>query len=386
MDIAEAARLLAEWDRMGWHRTGTAGDAESLAWLHAAARGLDLQVEHQPVLLQRRTDLKAYVECDGRRLEGMSLFDAPGTAAPVEGQLACLGEAGDADGKIGLVTLRPDAATIEGAPFAATRRGTSSGALIACCLSGDGELAPLNALSFLQPYGPPTLQLAQRHGPTLETWARQRATVRVVIDVEHRPAVSSNLVVRGGAPAGDRPTLLVMTPRTCWHESTSERGGGLLAWLQVLAGLPSPGSDVSRRSLQTVLLATTGHEIGHLGIRTWLGGLSATERPALALHLGANLGAVPDMLTLRGDRPTDVEAMLQALLKAGYPGESIRIEPISSCVGEARDLVAAGIPTISLVGESRLFHSQGDRWPHAVKLPHALAVAQAVGTWVRERH
>lgn len=386
MDTAEAARLLAEWDRMGWHRTGTAGDAASLAWLDAAVHGLGLHAAHQPVPLQCRTDVQAYAESEGVRLDGMSLFDAPGTAGPVDGGLTRLDEATGADARIGLVTIRPDAATIEGAPFAALRRGVACDALVACCLSGDGELAPINALEFMQPYGPPTLQLARQHAPVLEAWERKRQRVRVVIDVAHRPAVSANLIVRSGAPTTDGPALLVMTPRTSWHESTSERGGGLLAWLQVLADLPSVGIDMPGPKRQTVLLATTGHEIGHLGVRTFLGSLAAAEKPALALHLGANLGALPDTLTLRGDRPADVESMLRALVEAGYPPESIRVAPIESCVGEARDLVGAGIATVSLVGENSLFHSRGDRWPQAVQLARAVAVARAVGAWVRDRN
>ena len=93
-----------------------------------------------------------------------------------------------------------------------------------------------------------------------------------------------------------------------------------------------------------------------------------------------------EQAVLCGGASALVQAGYETLVEAGYPPESIRVAPIESCVGEARDLVAAGIATVSLVGENGLFHSRGDRWPHAVQLARAVSVARAVRTWVRDRN
>jgi len=377
VDENTVAAWMAEWDGMGWHRSGTGGDDASLHWLTAHAQCAGHASSLHEIAFTRRVSLRtAEFVVGNERFEGLPLFDAPGSDPNgVIGRLVPLGE----DGVIGYTELRPDAATTGGDPFAGVRASTKHAAIIVATQSGDGGLAPLNAPHYGQPYGPPVLQVAGRHAPMLGALARRGLPARLEAVVALEPATTSNLAVSLCAPSPGESALWVVTPRTSWYESTAERGGGLATWLALLH-CPRLATAASRPAL---LLATAGHEIGHLGIRHYLRALPAGSMPRLALHLGANLGASdPPMLSLRASQPAHALSMHEALLAAGYPAEALRIEGIETAVGEARDLLASGIDVVSLVGENRMFHAPGDRWPTAMSLPRVTAVVNAVRAWV----
>ena len=80
-----------------------------------------------------------------------------------------------------------------------------------------------------------------------------------------------------------------MTPRSSWWQSTSERGGGLVCWLETLRALIAepPMAEV-------VMTANSGHELGssRVWMRFWSGG-RGWDGPngAIWVHYGANIGA-----------------------------------------------------------------------------------------------
>jgi hypothetical protein len=375
VESTKAEAWLAQWDAMGWHRAGTDGDRRSLKWLIQQVAYAGWTPVPQALDFTARRDAEASLTARGRRLEGISVFDAPDCPTAITASLAH----GADHGGIGLVNIRPDAATLDDEPLSRLRRSAQTVALVALTESGDDALAPVNAPSYASPYGPPMLQLAATHRPELEAWCSARESVQLRIELHWHEARTFNLL----AVAPDTPpfddTLLVVAPRTSWYESTAERGGGLVAWLHLAhasgrAGLKLP---------PLALLATAGHEIGHLGIRAWLERhRGRSGRPRRALHLGANLGAAhPRRLTIRATRSAQAAALARQLIEAGYGGE-VFVAPIDSCVGEARDLLAAEYDVVTLVGENVLFHAPGDRWPQAVHLNDVIAVARAVEKWL----
>ena len=83
-----AARLTA-WDAQGIHRTATAGDEAGADWLIAETTGLGAAPQVEEFALDRLDPVAAYLKCDGARIPGVPVFDAPGT--PAEGVVGALG-------------------------------------------------------------------------------------------------------------------------------------------------------------------------------------------------------------------------------------------------------------------------------------------------------
>jgi len=162
-----------------------------------------------------------------------------------------------------------------------------------------------------------------------------------------------------------------MTPRSSWWQSTAERGGGLVCWLETLrvliAAPPMPN---------VVFTANSGHELGHLGLDDFLARRPGWERSpaeggALWVHYGANIGATGGELSILSADPDLTARMAAELTRAGHP--PARVAPPSLVPsGETRDIHRAGGRYLTLVGSNPWFHLPEDRWPEAVD-PGAIA-------------
>lgn len=374
-----ASRLVAAFDASGLHRASTPGDYASGEWLTAQARAAGAAVTTDPVNLPRTVVEEACIELDGARIDGLPMFDSP-PAARVEGTLGPCGDACD----IGFLELAPNAASIKGMSFETLRRESRHGAIVVATRVAGESLAPINAQYFHAPFGPPVLQVAGMHHEMLAQIARSRGRVSVVSQHRREPAESFNVAAR--VSAADAETCVVLTPRTGWWESTAERAGGLVAWL---AALHTAAALRERRQLHGGIhaFATCGHELGHVGLHHLLRLESRLLRDsALWLHLGANLGCASNTaLTLRASNAADAERMHALLCGEGYPAASIRIDPIGTASGEARDVVEHGGKVLSMIGSNAHFHAASDRWPANVNAAHVAAISRAVSRWITQR-
>lgn len=363
------ARRFAAYDALGIRRAATPDDLPAARWL-AAEAGPGAWLD--PVAIPRFDPLVARLDWPGGAIEGLALFDG-GLTGP-DGIAGVLGAMGG-PATIGFAELDPAAASLKDMPFARARRAVGHAALvIALRTLGDG-LAPLNAPDIAQPFGPPVLQVAGREAALLQRLAGEGARVRVTVTGTRATGQSANVLA--ALPGGALPPLVVMTPRTSWWASTAERGGGIMAWLAVLEAL---GAAPPRRPVR--FAATCGHELGHVGLLHWLAaepGLVAEA--AVFLHLGANLGAAGDArLTLRSNVPGLAERMAAALVAQGYPPAALILAPGTVAFGEAHDILARGGRFLSLIGANPRFHAPDDRWPEAVDLTAAAAIAAAVAS------
>ena len=167
-----------------------------------------------------------------------------------------------------------------------------------------------------------------------------------------------------------------MTPRSSWWQSTAERGGGLVCWLETLRALLAspPLWDV-------IFTANSGHELGHLGLDDFIARRPGWERPvagggAVWIHYGANIGAVGGELAILSTSD-DLRALTAAeLTRAGQPADRIAPKTLVPS-GETRDIDRAGGCYLTLVGSNSLFHLPQDRWPHAVDTPAVARIAAA---------
>ncbi len=368
-----AALWLQAWDAAGTHRTGTAGDAAGAAWLAQAAASLGAAAAVETFALDRIDPIAAYLEVDGTRFEGVPVFDAPSTGP--DGITGVLGTIGG-DTTIGVAEQSPQA--VYSGEYRALRNDTAHGGLVIVCQGAQPGLALLNAEQFRHPYGAPAIHLASETREAVLSAIANRATARLVVHYERTPARASNVVVTIGGQDPSRPSLVVMTPRSSWWQSTAERGGGLVCWLEslraVIAG--QPACDV-------VFTANSGHELGHIGLDDFIARRPGWDQPggALWLHYGANLGASGGSLTLLSNDEALRALATQALTQAGRPPDLLG-PGTQTPSGETRDIHRAGGRYVTLVGSNKLFHLPQDRWPHAVDVPAIARIAAGAASLV----
>jgi hypothetical protein len=175
----------------------------------------------------------------------------------------------------------------------------------------------LNAERFRHPYGAPTIHVSSDASDVVLADATRAAPARVVAESRYIPAAARNVVVaiRGSRPSS--PPTVVMTPRSSWWQSTAERGGGLVCWLESLRALIAapPACNV-------IFTATSGHELGHLGLDDFMARRPGWERPISEggvswIHFGANIGAANGELSLQS-ASNDLRQLTEAeIVRAG---------------------------------------------------------------------
>jgi hypothetical protein len=364
-----AARWLAAWDAQGPHRTATIGDEAGADWLAAEAAALGAEPTFETFTLNRLDPVRAFLEIGAERIAAVPLFDAPSTdAAGISGRLGRIGS----DCDIAVAELSPQ--TVYDGDAEQQRRAAGHRGFVVVCDGKRPGLALLNAESFRQPYGAPAIHVSSEARELVLAAAARGVPARLVAESRRTPATARNLVITLRA-AGAAPPLVVMTPRSSWWQSTAERGGGIVCWLETLrAVLAAPPAR------PVVFTANSGHELGHLGLDDFVARRPGWDGPARQggatwVHYGANIGAAGGALSLLSLDDDLRQLTAAALVRAG---EACTLEEQTEVPkGETRDIHLAGGRYLTLVGENDLFHLPQDRWPHAVDLAAAARTAAA---------
>ena len=380
MKLSAATADIQGWDAIADHRTGTAGDRRTAVWLAEQAAGAAAQLQAFP--LRRRVPRQCALTVADRRIPGEPLFDGGHTnadgadgadeiVAPLarlaSGSGASLGHGSLGDGRSEAIGLGAIGAA---AGVAATRaveaaRGAAGvwPALVAVTKMNAAVpgLALQNAERFDAPFGPPVLQVASVYEPWLLAAAARRSPARLVVDVRTEDAEGWNVAASVPGAARELAPLVVVTPKSSWWTSTAERGGGIAAWLALLRHFRQ------RPPARTVwFVATSGHELGHLGLAHWLASNGGLAQSAHAwLHLGANFAARGSRARLQA-ADADLAALARsALAQAGVPGAD-ELTAGGRPAGEARNIHDLGGRYVSLLGSNAWFHHPADRWPDTV--------------------
>ncbi len=363
----DVTALLQTYDGQGFHRTSHLADEENAGWLAAQASSLGATVSIEEFGIDRVEPAGCFVEIAGVRIPGVPMYDAAFTGPDgIEGSFGF----GDT-AEIGLATLSP--LSIYQPSYEAYRETKTHKALVTIAKGERPGLALFNAERFLRPYGVPDLIVSSEAGPALTAAATRGTRAQVVADVRRVPSMVRNVVAMvKGRTAGARP-MVVMTPRSGWWHCASERGGGIVCWLEVLRALRDrpPASDVT-------LVASSGHELGHIGLDDFM-----TRRPELMtgadwLHFGANIGAAGSQLTLQSPQEDLRTLGTTALSKAGHPAAAL--SPSTQVpFGESRAIHRAGGRYLTFVGSNDLFHLPQDRFPDAVDMAAIRRIAAAAG-------
>ena len=363
--------VIRAYEGQGFHRTGTAVDRLSGEWLAGEVRGIGLEPVLEEFSLSRVDVIDSSLAVNGRKIEGLPLFDGGFTGASgIEGTLGSLGS----DAPIAFAELAPNAA--DAGALGEARRQSRHQAIVAMTRGARPGFCPSNADSFLRPFSPPVLQVGSEHASFLADSARRSAKAVLTAHVERARVQAFNVVaVMPGTDRSAAP-LVVMTPRSGWWSCASERGGGLACWLEIMRAVRD-----ARPVRDILFVASSGHELGHLGLDAFI-----ARRPGLVsranawLHLGANIGAAQGPGNVLQASDDEMEQMMAAaMIEAGLRIDRrhpLGVEPL----GEARNIHRGGGRFISIIGKNDLFHSPDDKGPDVTDLDIIVRFAGAFAT------
>jgi hypothetical protein len=361
--------VIRAYEEQGFHRTGTAVDRASGDWLANEVRQIGPEPALEEFSLSRVDPVASSLVVNDRKIEGLPLFDGAFTSsAGIAGSLGNL----DGDASFGLTEIPPNGSGASALGDA--RRHNRHQAIVVITRGARPGFCPSNADSFLRPFGPPVLQVSSEEAPLLSDSARQGAKALLTAHVERVQAQAFNVVTV--VPGTDRSIapLVVMTPRSGWWWCASERGGGLACWLEIMRAI-----HAARPVRDVLFVASSGHELGHLGLDAFIARRVGLVPAAEAwIHLGANIGAAqgPGNNLQASDDEMDW-ILAKAMTKAGLPID-LRHPRGAMPRGEAENVHRGGGRYISIIGSNDLFHNTSDRGAEAVDLNVIERFAQAL--------
>ena len=351
------SRIIREYEEQGFHRTGTTVDQASADWLSGHVRQVGLMPTQEPFQISRVDPVTSVLIADDRRLEGLPLFDGAFTdSGGVRGRFGILAS----NAEIGFTEVVPN--TAAAGALGEARRTNRHRAIVCVTRGGRPGLCPSNADSFLQPFGPPVLQLSSAEASWLNDQAQRGADVQLIAHAIRTPARSVNVtsMITGTEPS--LPPLVVMTPRSGWYRCASERGGGIACWLEVMRALRPVRP---RRSI--LFVASGGHELGHRGINAFVDRRPGIVAGAVAwMHFGANIGAATESGNRLQASADVLDDMLSREMSSSQLNVDLRVPRGRIPGGEAEVVHRGGGRYVSIIGLNALFHNPEDRGPHAI--------------------
>ena len=364
------SRLIQDYDAQGIHRTGTEVDDASGAWLQEQARAAGAVAAQERFRLARVEVQTCSVTVGGRTIAGLPLFDG-GFTRP-EGVIGRLGPA-DANAEIALVDLDGPAISSEGRSIDALRRGGRHRAVVAITGGGQPGLTPMNAMRFAEPYGVPVVQVGSTDAGWLHEAAGRGDRATVIAHAVRVADTAGNVTATVRGTAADLPPVVVMTPRSGWWHCASERGGGLACWLETIRAAAS-----ARPSRSIEFVASSGHELGHLGLDAFIAERRSLVKTAAAwVHLGANIGAAGGRMRLQASDDQMEERASASMARAGT-SIADRVPRGTVPAGEARNIHVGSGRYVSFLGSGPYFHSLADRWPDVIDAAAIARYAAAV--------
>src|SRR5712664_1503594 len=149
------AGVMQAYDAQGNHRAGTEVDHASAEWLATEVRQIGAEPSLEPFTLDRVDPQSCYLHVDGRRVDGVPVFDAGFTNAEgVHGRLGPLGS----DAEIGLAESEPYKLAEPGIEYrsqVSEARRSRHKAVIVLTRGARPGLFLMNASAFSKPFGPP---------------------------------------------------------------------------------------------------------------------------------------------------------------------------------------------------------------------------------------
>src|SRR5215831_1177067 len=365
------ATVLQAFDAQGNHRTGTAADNTSAEWLAGQVRQLGIEPSYETFTLSRVDPQLAYARIANRRIDGVPMFDAAFTNAEgVSGRLGPLGS----DAEIGLAATSPVnvAHTAEADIIPAARQSRHKAVILITGATRPG-LFLSNAPAFLNPAGPPMLQVSNIESAWLKQQAQERAEATVVAFVRREPAQALNVTAKISGRDASLSPLVFMAPRSGWWQCVSEQGSRLVCWLEIMRVLAA-----ARPARDCHFVAMSGHELAFMGMAPYLKNRQDLIKRAEAwIFLGSDIGAPRQPNLIHASDDALEHWLVAALAKQGLAVDA-KEQHSSKARGETAAIQCGGGRFVTLACASSVFHNVGDRWPEAVDVSLLARYAKAL--------
>lgn len=333
-----------QYSEFGWHHTGSPVDDVTRSWFGAQLLSYGAEVREIDYEFDQYEVERCEVRIDGKQVESLPLF--------YEGVASFTGLSSDSGN-----TLYLDSAEIVGGgvdgdePFEdAIDQALAANADLAIVATNgaNGRLVVPNRSPRLGS-GLPVVLVAGSHSEAMKI-----GTVEVDLETHRGLGNSASVIGTFNADAGT--PILITTPLSGWFECAGERGTGIAIALELAKRLSQLGA--------VTVIATTGHELGHLGAESAIATL--TNTPKAIVHLGASVAAgiaKEDRLELARSRylltnlPEDYLGRMH--LDAANMGMTLVADP-PNWIGEGKNWRELGRPLLSFLGDFPLFHTPQD--------------------------
>lgn len=376
--LANVRRYASQRD----HLSGTPRSYSVTAWIAAQLRSDGLQTGSQAFAFDRFLPVEVSLSVGSHRLPAAAitpLFYSGRTGSA--GLSAALADGGTgsfdqatAKGKIVVVSIAyVENALAVGLPAAIEAAAKDGAKALVVVSQAPADYPRSEDVDARQGTGHlPVLIVGKRTGQEVIEAARAGRTARLILDARVGRACDRD--VWGTLPGRDATRhVIIGTPASSYVPAASERGSGIAVLLDLArhyAHLPR-----SERPETLVFLATTGHEIGFLGLPALIEARPTWFKSADAyVHLGASIGS-PEM-TERSDGSVEVKPVpdpsgslydSENPLLAGIPALFARAgaslpstPPHVHITGEQAYAYHVGVPLVSFSGASLFFHTAGD--------------------------
>ncbi|MBI1401024.1 hypothetical protein [Hyphomonas sp.] len=343
----------------GIRRTGSAGEERTRDWISAALESAGYRIRSTAFSANTLVYPEVKIGLGSETCEGFLQWMPPvALPAPLEGGVH-LSLPGDARPGDCVVRAMPGPFSaywtdaLEAEVKAAAHRGAA--AYLMCTETPSGSIFAYNRSIRLPDLPIPVVLYARRDHDLILAAAVQKHETRLSLSAT-RTAVSGVSLI--GARPGKGAGLVISTPMTGWFGSVAERAPGIILARQL-------AEAYAEASFPVWIVASSGHEIGHLGMQQILGELAPLpEEVGLWIHLGASLGATAQ----------DEDYLLKSLhFRMATPGIAALVDeafgpmglspldPSQMRNGETGDVLSAGYKDVlGLTGVAATFHTPVD--------------------------
>ncbi len=366
---------------LGEHRTGSEDDLETADWLYRSLRRAQIDAQRHPFELEQFFLERHRLLVDDEVHESFPLWPPRASDTPVTAKLRYVDDLHtlpDLHGCVAIVDVVQGARSTQSTAYLERLKSVEeagAAAILAVTAHPSGELVALDTMRGLEPWRLPILLIGTRVRDKLIAAEQRGAQARLQVSGEREHNAIAYDVV-GRIERGPR-TLVVSTPYSGWFRAAGERGPGVALWIALALWANSRKGDTSY-----VLVASSGHELGGLGIRYFLDERAPIPETVTSwLHLGAGIATFAyegvgedyhriEKASSRRRLATNDDAMVP-LLRDIFTDENLEPELTDTPNGEMRMIAERGYPVWGFTGISAFHHLKQDL-PEAITSPALL--------------
>lgn len=365
--------ILKDYHNQGIHRTGSESDNANSIWFAEKIENLGLKPIKHEFMVNKININQAKLEIKNKHINGIPVYDSV-----KQNSYQISGEFGSftSNAEIGFDHIRTDRR------LKYERNKNRHEVLVFSKKNFLDGIRPINAERFKKPFHPPVLHVSNEYGPMLKNLSKKREKAKVILEINRSKQKASNISTKINGTNKNLPPIIIMTPKSGWWQCVSERGGGIASFLEIMRHLKS---NPPKRDF--IFLATTGHELGHLGLKDFLKkNKLLIDNAFFWIQLGANFGAARiEERGLKKDPLIKVEVSREKiskivlnLFKEVENKYNLRIKYGVRPPTEAKRIHDEGNDYFTIHGVNYLFHHPQDIWPNAVNIYKIIDITEAL--------